>query len=115
MAVKAKAPTMAQRIENVEATVQDVLKILNNGIGDRIAKAVAEAVSKNNIEVLVEFMSKQKTDKPTRKQITVQKLLEVMATAAVLGLVMGAVVLLLIGKMTADDVANIIKAVRGGG
>ena len=52
---------------------------------------------------------------PTKKTITLRRILETVITATVIGLAIFFAVMLVIGKMSASEFAIIIQALRGGG
>jgi len=49
----------------------------------------------------------------SKKTITIRRILEVATVAAVLGLIVGGIVLLVVGKLTAEDIARILEAWKG--
>ncbi len=52
-------------------------------------------------------------DKPSGKQITVRRVLEVCAVAVVVGLIIGGVLLLLLGKLSPEDIIRMLEAYKG--
>lgn len=55
------------------------------------------------------------TSRPTTKQITKRRLLEILIGTGVVSIVLGAFVLIAIGRLDAEDIAQILQALPGGG
>ena len=53
------------------------------------------------------------TAKPSTKTITIRRIVETAVTVLVLAVVIGGVLLLVLGKLTPDDIANILRAWKG--
>lgn len=80
----------------------EMREVVFNGLRDRV----------KNIEMLVQQLA---GSHPGRKQITIRRVLETAAYGAVFGAVILLAVLLVVGRLTADDIANILRAWKGDG
>lgn len=80
---------------------------LDNGLGSRIADSVNTAVIREMVRVLTGA-------KPSTKTITLRRMAEVAIGFLVIGGIAAALFMFFMGKLTADDAAKIITAIRGG-
>jgi len=89
-----------------------------NGDGLKvIAKENKEdiGIMKTDVAFIKGRLEGQSDSKPSKKIITLKKILESFAAMFAVALVIGGVILLVIGKLKPEDIAMILNALRGGG
>lgn len=127
----AKRGTLTQRVDQLENGFAELLSAvssiesqqkkqakaaeeqtawLKNGLGDKIATAV----NTNLGQIIVDLVNGIKPQQPSRRQITFRQVLEVTGVAVVVIGTFGILAAIFLGKMTADDAAKLITALRGG-
>lgn len=71
-----------------------------------------DALTTDVAHIRGELKGHMATAKPKARTITLRRIGEVAATAIVLGLIAAGVLLLLVGKLTPENIVDIIEAVR---
>lgn len=113
-------PTVSERIAHLEQRFDKHEEFLNNGLSSKIAGIVATQVAAT-VKPDIEFIRgkleglREPPPPPTRRQITFRQIIEVGLVALIFCGVLGAVLLLAIGKMDLDDAVKLITALRGSG
>lgn len=119
----AKRGTLTQRVESLEKRFDVHEEFLGNGLSKKVAAILAPLIVKAMqadhdalmfIKGKLEGMKDPAPPPSSQKHITLRQAIEIGVVALVAVGILGAIVLFAVGKMTADDAAKIIAALRGG-
>ncbi len=115
-----KVDTVVER-QIVQGKAQEDLRTwLDNGLSKRIAKDCASTISGKfaEVEKSIAYI-KGKVDGigggPSKKTVTIRRILETAITVGIFALVIGGVVLFLAGRLSIDDIIRILEARAGTG